>query len=301
VFENTDESNANERDRSMKPLYERVDEPIQHAFLHFRERSSPSHLNVEGVCWEYLAAGEGQEALLFLHGMAGAYDIWWQQIEAFMDRYRVVSVTYPDLDQLEELALGLSAILDHESSGKVNVVGSSLGGYLAQYFVGYAPDRIARAVFANTFPPNDVIRRRTGWIAPLFPVVPAWLIAWISRINTLLNLYPASGKSELLRAYLLESSYDAMDKDAFIARYRCVVERFRAPNVEALGIPLLIVESDNDPLISKNLRWMLRSTYPSGIVRTLQGVGHFPYLNEPKLYNGLLARFLDGQLGMADT
>lgn len=281
-----------EQNRFVKALYKRVEAQAREAFFNFREQHRPYHLNVQGVRWEYLAAGEGRETLLFLHGMAGACDIWWQQIEAFSDRFRVISVTYPDVDRLNELASGLSAILDHEGSGRVNVVGTSLGGYLAQYYVRDAPDRVARAVFANTFPPNDIIRRRTAWIAPLFPIVPAWLIAFISRENTLLNLYPASGRSELLRAYLLESSYGVMDKQAFIARYRCVIERFPAPDMGASDIPLMIIEAQDDPLISEKLQQMLRSTYPTGVVHALRAVGHFPYLSAPGRYNDLLATFL---------
>jgi pimeloyl-ACP methyl ester carboxylesterase len=282
-----------EPNRFRNPLYRRVDARTREAFFHFREQYAPSHLNVEGVCWEYLAVGEGRQALLLLHGMAGAYDIWWQQIEAFKDRYRVVSVTYPDLDRLEDLAEGLSAILDHEGSLAVNVVGTSLGGYLAQYYVGDAPERIERAVFANTFPPNDVIQRRTGWIEPFFPIVPAGWIAFLSRVNTRLNLYPASGGSELLRAYLLESSVGAMDKQAFIARYRCVVEHFPAPDMEALGIPLMIIEVEEDPLISEHLQQRMRSIYPTGVVCTMRALGHFPYLSAPGRYNNLLATFLE--------
>lgn len=277
---------------TVKELYRRVDEGNREAFFRFRERHPPSVLEVVGVTWDYLALGVGPEAILFLHGMAGAYDIWWQQLEAFKEGYRVVAVTYPNLDRLEDLAHGLSAILDHVEVEKVHVVGSSLGGYLAQSYLAHTPSRVAAVVFGNTYPPNDVIRALTGWIAPLFPRVPAWLIALISRLNTRAVLYPASGKSELLRAYLLESSYGAMDKKAFLARYRCAVEPFQAPNLETLSRASMIVESDNDPLISQKLQEMLRATYPSAHVRTMKGVGHFPYLSHPRRYNALLADFL---------
>lgn len=276
----------------MKRLYKRVDEQTREAFFQFRARFPPTMLEVDGAPWKYLAVGDGRASLLFLHGMAGAYDIWWQQIEALKHDNRVVSVTNPNLGRLEELGRGLTAILDHEGIEEAHVIGSSLGGYLAQFYLAIAPSRVAGTVFGNTFPPNDTIRRLTGWIAPLFPQAPAWLVALISRLTTQLVLYPASGRSELLRAYLLESSYGAMDKQAFITRYRCAVERFQAPDVEALKTPVMIVESDNDPLISRRLREMLKVTYPSAAVRTMGRVGHFPYLSHPGRYNVLLADFL---------
>ena len=120
----------------------------------FRAELPPAQLEVDGVTWEYLSTGNGEQAILFLHGMTGAYDIWWQQIAALRGNYRIVSVTYPAVDSLAELERGVLAILDQEGVTKFNVVGSSLGGYLAQFLVARHPERVSRAVFANTFPPT---------------------------------------------------------------------------------------------------------------------------------------------------
>src|SRR3972149_4849847 len=92
-------------------LYARVDPAQATSLLDFRQRYPPQHLAVNGVDWEYLALGEGDETILFLHGLAGSFDIWWQQIEALKDRYRVISPTYPAVSCLQELAQGMLAIL----------------------------------------------------------------------------------------------------------------------------------------------------------------------------------------------
>ncbi|HEC24062.1 MAG TPA: alpha/beta hydrolase, partial [Chloroflexi bacterium] len=259
----------------------------------FRETYPPRQIEVDGVTWEYVALGQGEEAILFLHGMSGAYDIWWQVMEALQDRYRVISVTYPAVDTLEGLSRGVLAILDEEGVDRVTVVGSSLGGYLAQYLVATHPERIERAVFANTFPPNDLIIERTRTIGKLLPFLPEWLVMRTLRSSILNDVYPAaSGNAELVRAYLLEQAYGAMSKAQFVARYRCVVEPFTPPDVEALGIPVLIIEASNDPLVEEALRDQLRETYPTATVYQLEGVGHFPYLNEPEKYLRGLEDFL---------
>src|SRR3990172_1352934 len=131
--------------------------------MDFRQRHPPQHLAVNGVDWEYLALGEGDRTILFLHGLAGAFDIWWQQIEALKDRYRVISPTYPAVSCLQELAQGMLAILDEQGVNKAAVVGSSLGGYLAQYMVAVFPERVERAVFGNTYADRDPIARKFGF------------------------------------------------------------------------------------------------------------------------------------------
>jgi maspardin len=277
-------------------IYTRVDDRTRCSLLSFRQEHRLRQLEVNGATWSYSCLGWGDESLLFLHGLAGAYDIWWQQIEALKDRNRILSVTYPAVDSLEEMRQGIMHILSREGVGEVNVVGSSLGGYLAQYLLARHPDRVRRAVFSNTFPPNDLIARRTKLIGKLLPYIPEWLITFVHRLDSIFILFPASGKSELVRAYLLEASHRSMSKELFMARYRCVVEHFTPPVQQAQRVPILILEADNDPLINRTLRLGLKLTYPSAIVHTFHAAGHFPYLCHPDSYTELVERFLAGAI-----
>ena len=245
---------------------------------------------LDGVSWDYLCTGQGEQALLFLHGMAGAYDVWWQQIEALQDRFRIVSLTYPAVGTLEELRHGINAVLQAAGVDRFSVVGSSLGGYLAQYLIARQPARIERAVFANTFPPNSILARGTRGADLLIRLVPQALLMAGMRWNTRLSIYPASGRSALLKDYLDEGTYRSMDKARFLARYRAVIEWFEPP--DPAEIPVMIVESANDPLISPALQQLLKQTYPSACVHTFGAVGHFPYVNEPQAYTAVLKEFL---------
>ncbi len=78
-----------------------------------------------------------------------------------------------------------------------------------------------------------------------------------------------------------------------VGRYYCVVEPFVAPNVQALDIPVMIIESDNDPLVEPALRDALKTTYSSARVFTFHKAGHFPYLNHAAQYSELLKEFFE--------
>ena len=256
----------------------------------FRQTHPPARLLLDGASWEYVCTGRGEQALLFLHGMAGAFDIWWQQIEALKDRFRIVSPNYPAIATLEGLRRGIEAVLEAADVQRFAVVGTSLGGYLAQYLIACQPERIRRAVLANTFPPNSILARRTRGADLLIRLVPQALLMAGMRWNTRLSIYPASGRSALLKAYLDEGTYHSMDKARFLARYRAVVEWFDPPDIS--GIPAMIIESANDPLISPALQQLLKRTYPSARVHSFGAVGHFPYMNEPQAYTSVLEEFL---------
>lgn len=272
-------------------IYAGVPQTVSASLVNFRNSHKLKQIDVDKTDWNYVATGTGPEAILFLHGMTGAYDIWWQVISLLKDRHRIVSVTYPPLDSLAELGQGIMAILAKEQINQVYLVGSSLGGYLAQYLVHKYPDKIKKAVFANTFPPNDVIARKNRIIGEILPFLPEWVIMRILRGSVDNAIFPASGNSEIVRAFILEEISGKMSKEQFVARFHCVIDPFTPPDVKALNMPVLIVEADNDPLVEPQLRAMLKKTYPTAQVETLHAVGHFPYLNKPESYASILEAF----------
>ncbi|MBK8784346.1 MAG: alpha/beta hydrolase [Anaerolineales bacterium] len=272
-------------------VYAKADAAEVESLSMFRSVNPPKTINVNETDWEYISLGEGEETILFLHGMTGAYDIWWHQLDALKTNYRVIAVTYPAVDTLAEMEAGVLSILDKEGVDKFNVVGTSLGGYFAQYLVAHQSDRILRAVFSNTFPPNDLIAEKNKTIGAALPFLPEWLVIDVLRGSFASSVYPASGNDELTLAFLNEISYGRMRKAQVVGRFHGVVEKFDAPDLSVIKIPVLIIEADNDPLVELTLREQLKEIYPSAQVYTFSGVGHFPYLNRSVEYTNLLLEF----------
>ena len=278
---------------SFDELYTNVDAETVASPGRFRETYPLRTLEVRGVEWSYLSLGIDPETILFLHGMTGAYDIWWQQMEALQDEYRVISVTYPAVNSLKQLEQGVMAILDEEGVDQFYVVGTSLGGYFAQYLVTRHSNEIGGVVLANTFPPNNVIAGNNKTIGALLPYLPEWLVMNVLSGSIRESVYPASDYSELVLAYGLEQTNGRMSKAQVVGRFQSVVEPFEAPEMEVLGIPVMIIEANNDPLVEAVLRKQLKVVYPIAEVINLNN-GHFPYLSTPEGYTSYLQTFFDG-------
>lgn len=280
---------------SFEELYADVDRETVESLVAFRETYPTKTVEAENMRWEYLVLGQGEDTIVFLHGMTGAYDIWWQQMEALQQQYRVISMTYPAANSLDEMAVGVMAILEAEGVNQFHVVGSSLGGYFAQYLVANFPEQVQSAVFANTFPPNDLIIEQNKVVGVLLPYLPEWLIMNVFSASIQENVYPTSEYSELVLAFGLEQTRGRMNKRQIIGRFYCVVDPFTVPEPDSLSIPIMIIESDNDPLVDPVLRSEIKSTYPSATVHTFTGAGHFPYLNRAEEYTRLIDEFFSNQ------
>lgn len=260
------------------------------AELQLVRREPVKELKAGGHRWIYLSTGQGDTTLLFLHGMGGTYDIWFQQISYFKSRYRIISVEYPPAHSLKELAEGVMAVLDRENVKQAVVIGSSLGGYLAQYLAAYYSERVLKASLGNTFPPNTEIRKTTRTTAILMRILPEWLAINQMRRRYETEVLSASGNSPTVKAFLLSILGNRITKRNLLARYHCVIDYFDKPVPE--NIPLQIIESDNDPLITPALRQKIKEHYAKAKIITLHGEGHFPYLSNPKEYNSVLSDFI---------
>jgi maspardin len=265
------------------------DDEVSESLREFREEPTKS-LTLNGQDWTYYSAGTGDTTIMFLHGMGGSYDIWWQQMNHFKKNYRVVSMSYPPVKTLKELSEGLMAILEKEKIEKVVVIGSSLGGYLAQYFCVNHPEKVIKASLGNTFAPNTENKAKNEKLVKMMQWVPEWFVIKNIRAKYNKEVIPAANNNPVTDAFLNELLGTEVTREIFTDRYYCVVDTFNAKINE--NIPLQIIETGNDPLVSKNLREALKANYPQAKVVNLGNIGHFGYLNEPVKYNAVLEEFL---------
>ncbi len=256
----------------------------------FRRTYRPYTTVLDGVEWDYWDLGRGPQTILFLHGLAGSGDIWFQQLLSFAPSYRVLAPTYPPLQPLEQLVTGVWRLMDRLQIGRAQVVGSSLGGLVAQHMATHHPERVERAVFSNTFPPGHPDVQRGRWMLQIARLLPEPTVFAIMK-RSLRKRHSAFEPGErLLRSYLLEQYEGGMTRSQLLARIACVFGDFDLASPE---MPHAIIESLDEPLLSRNVRSDLKRLYPRAWVYTFKRGGHFPYLSQPDEYNRALTSFLN--------
>ena len=271
-------------------LYTKNDKPAL-SLKEFKSRAT-KQVTVNNVKWNYLTSGNGKETILFLHGMGGTYDLWWQQVIEFEKSYKIITYTLPEeINSLEKVSEGILKILETENIDEFNVIGTSMGGYIAQYLVSTIPNRIEKAVFANTFPPNNLIEKVNATKSKVIPYLPEILLSKLGEKKLNNELIPSAKNSELLLAFLPSLPFS---KKQFMNRFYVVIDKFTATpaKYEIKRIPKLIIESDNDPLIQPQLRTKIKELYLDTEIYTFKNEGHFPYINASQEYNTVLRNFL---------
>jgi pimeloyl-ACP methyl ester carboxylesterase len=275
----------------------------------------------DGVELYYEESGSGPP-ILFIHEFAGDHRSWEPQVRFFAGQYRCIVYDargYPPSGVPTELAsysqdLAVSdalAVLDHLEVERAHVVGLSMGAFAALHLGLRHPSRSASLVVAGcgygAHPDaRDAFRAESEAIARAFEEEGASGIAeryasgparvqfmnkdragW-ERFTRMLAEHSTTGSTLTMLGVQRErpSLYDLVD------------------DMRALTVPTLLIAGDEDTgCLASNL--MLKETIPSAGLWVLPRTGHTTNLEEPYLFNRLLADFLSaadaGRWGIRDS
>ena len=255
----------------------------------FAARHPEQRLRLNGRDWGYVDVGAGP-ALLLIPGTLGRGDIFWQQIAALSDRLRVIAVTYPAAGEIELWSADLAALMDRLGVETAAVLGSSLGGYLAQYFAADHPGRVERLFAANTLHSATGIDSRMPYALDLDAAPFGELRGGFAQA---LGAWAEAHPDQADLVELLMGEVDGRIPEAELrARLKALKT---APELPDLPLPqerLFTVEADDDPLIPPEMRAAVRARLdPAAAYRFTWG-GHFPYVVRPDTYTALLEQAL---------
>lgn len=110
-------------------------------------------VSINGVNLYYEEHGKGPP-LLLLHGLTSSGLMYDNEIEVFKERYRVITLDSrghgksekPEHYTLHDHVQDVISFLDHLEIEKANILGMSMGSYIAQGVAARIPDRIEKLI-----------------------------------------------------------------------------------------------------------------------------------------------------------
>lgn len=258
----------------------------------FRERNSESMIEIDGREWRYIETAPTDAdapALVMLPGAFGAAELFWNQMAALGDRLRMVSVTLPAAPEATMLADGVMALADHLGLDRFSLLGTSLGGFIAQLMARDHSDRLETLFVANSL----VRSEHLGSLPDKATAEAATGAALRARIVAGIEKAPETEPAHtLLKTTLLDHGARCLTDDMIKTRLVMVADLDEPALPDLPGNRIVLVESDDDRVITPEGRAYMRARYPNSVVHTLQGGGHFPYVVRAAQYNEIVAGHL---------
>ncbi|MBO9377146.1 alpha/beta fold hydrolase [Sphingomonas histidinilytica] len=240
-------------------------------------------VQLDGERLHYLEAGAGEGApLVLLHtGGASAHE-FEDVVPLLADRHRVIAWDMPghgDSDPLwrqrsiERYADDLRAFLDALGIERAILVGVSIGGYIAMDFARRWPERVARAVLAES------PLRSPAWYAENWPAFEAMCAIPTTSFDDAARRFRALTPAQHQRWNIdrnkagswtvVSIAWSVRDFDAQAA-------------LAALHVPLTIVMGAAGPTVQELDRW--KAIQPDARYEELGGCGHFVMIDAPAAF-----------------
>jgi len=246
-----------------------------------------------GVDYAYRDTGGGREGelpLVLLQHFRGNLDNWDPAlIDALASTRRVVtfdnagvggsSGTTPDT--IEQMARDALAFITAMGLGPVDLLGFSIGSFVAQQIALGRPAIVRRLILASSAPQGAAGMH--GWAADVIGAVGTPHTspdAYLKVFFTQSEPSRAAGQEALRRMYARTSDRDqATTWDTREAQYDAVCEwgvpdHARLQRVSAIDMPVFIANGDGDPMIRPHYSYLLAGLIPQARVKIYPDSAH---------------------------
>ena len=268
-----------------------------------RRRSGLCHVDVDGVRLRVGIRGTGQP-LLLLMGIGANLEIWGPFEDALDERaIQTITVDAPGTGgsspyrfprRMGGLAHTMAELITALGYDRVDVLGISFGGVLAQQLARQAPDRVRRLVLAATGPglggvPGDprVLWRmatpRRYRQPDYFRRIAGELYGGAARHNP----------DAMLNGTLARFAHPP-SLGGYLAQLYAIAGWTSVPWLRRLDQPTLVIAGDDDPIVPLVNGRILARLIPSARLHVVPGGGHLFLLERPAEIAALVSGFLTG-------
>ena len=256
-----------------------------------------------GIDVHYIEAGEGPP-LVFIHGFGGCAQGWYQQIEAFRDRFRVIAydsvnhghsmnspIGEPEPDRVDELEVVLEAL----GVERPILAGNSMGALTLLRWAARHPDA-ARALVPSGMgiaPPDADPEAAAARTRAITAAVEEDVL-FIPAEGAFTRSFPKEHRVQYERYVRLRSTATRIEA-ARHPRRATAIDPSReelATRVSEIRSPMHVIVGDRDWLFEAAKH--LHELVPHSTMDVLPAAPHNAYFELPEAYNRSVAGFLRG-------
>lgn len=263
-------------------------------------------VEVNGIRLNYEDQGRG-EPVVFIAGLMGGVAAWRLQVDALSDRFRCISLDNrgvgltdkPDeaysIGQFAEDVIGL---LEHLGVERAHIVGSSMGGMIAQNVAIHHPSRVVTLSLHCTAAKADAYIKRVSEVykelSYRFEVIDQM---WVDIVSFTHDTY--NERQEDIAALGAAISENPMPSYAFRQQLDALAQHDAEDDLGKIQQPTLIGCGQHDNWMPVSAAMRMQELIPNSYVEIFENMGHLYKWEDPQRFIEVQARFLkDGAINV---
>jgi maspardin len=248
---------------------------------------------IDGQRWRYRRTGNSARPLVMLPGIQGGGSVFFDVALALGGKLDLITVTAPPIIEAAAMADAQAEFLLALRIRKIDLFGSSLGGYLAQVFGTRYPDLVGKVFLANTFvDPRPFLAK-----APSSDMVAAQSAEEVmaSNLAAILTVDPTDAGQVAMQTIMRSLVGPVQTADEYKARLMTLLESRPIDRLPISDDRIVLIDDDDDPGILPEMRALIRGRYGSAWHYMISGGGHLPAIQRPySVVSALLDRLGSG-------
>jgi pimeloyl-ACP methyl ester carboxylesterase len=273
-------------------------------------RQQLRRLELPGATVNYAEVGEG-DPILFVHGLAGCWRNWLENLPWFGREYRAIALDLPGFGDSPKPSWDISMAnygrLVHDFCERLGIdrvaalVGNSMGGFVSTEAVIQRPERFDRLVLVSAAGVSfaEARDRRTQALARAIEAAAPFLTGdrefflkrpW-GRQFAFGRVFrnPRKLRPELL----LEQTRPGLSAPGFADAMTAIVGYDTRERLTEIEIPTLVVWGLNDHIVPVEAALGYHRLIPRSRLEIFERTGHLPQLERPSRFNPLVRDFIE--------
>jgi pimeloyl-ACP methyl ester carboxylesterase len=254
----------------------------------------------------YETYGAGSPVIL-LHGWIGSWGLWQPTMEALGRHYRCYALDFWGFGESgkkrDSYAVGdfmelVRQFMDALGIARAPLVGHSMGGTTSLGTTLRYPERVTKVCVIG----SPIVGTSLSIFLQLAGV--RWIGSLVRRLPVLLKLGIRAASPLITRDRnwypMVSRDISATTVDSFFSSIGSLRRTDLRPRLNEIKVPTMGLYGTRDVIVHPKQYQPLRAGVPHARVEIMPKSGHFPMLDEPDKYLGIIRSFLDDKNGVGE-
>jgi len=252
----------------------------------------------ENTSIDYDVYGEEGPPLILINGLGFGRWAWFRQIPAFSRHFRTITFDIRGernlTDGVSDLASEVVALLDHLNIRKAHVLGTSLGGFVAQELALKRPDLVDRLVLVCTSYGRGGPQTMSPWALADMIGLPSLSVERAVRrgLETATSEAYRAERPEEFEKIVRWRLADSPSLSAYYEQIRAGARFGVSHDVGSITSPTLVIHGAEDRYVPVANAVALAEAIPGAKLRVLDNAGHLVFIERFADVNREVVTFL---------